>query len=414
MINIAVMSDLHIGIAARAKDLCPEPASTAKKELARYKLKTDSNFREKFVQFVRRENIRADYLVLPGDLTNKARPREVQLASDFIKQAADALCVPHDKIMFAPGNHDVDWTAYDPNDDTGVCWGQRYVPIGHNDFHFRTLINLGNGDLFSPPHFTAWNFDDLLAIGYNSASHDTPAPESAVHHGLADPDHLKEIRQFLDQIGPPDGRVRLFIVHHHLLDFSSPIPKTPDFSLMTNAESILSLLHEKSFDLVIHGHKHHPRFETHCTQTHSHIPIICSGSFSVEIDTQWAGTVDNQFHLVTVEGRAGSENLLKGKITSWTNNHSKGWIPSEESTSGIHHIIPFGSYVMPQELDAQLEPFIRQWLTENTHILWRNVVDAFPDLEHLPLDSAIACFKRMEQLLGKQSMYGTLKDLILY
>lgn len=183
---------------------------------------------------------------------------------------------------------------------------------------------------------------------------------------------------------------------------------------MTNARSLLSLLHECDFDLLIHGHKHHPRFDTHSTQTYSHLPILCSGSFSIEINTQWAGTIDNQFHLVTVNGRSGSENCITGKITSWSHNHSRGWIPSEESTSGIHHIIPFGSYVMPHELDARLEPFIKQWLAQHDHILWRQIVEAFPDLEHLPLNSAIAAFKRMEQKIGRQSMYQTLKDLILY
>ena len=412
--NLAVMSDLHVGLAARAKDLCPKPSRTPKKHRDRYNRKIDAAYRQKFVQFVKRERITADYLVLPGDLTNSAQPREVQLASELILEAAHALGVPHDKIVFAPGNHDVDWSVFDPNDDTGVRWGQRYDPIGHNSFHFKKLVDRGEGDVFSPPHFIVWDFNDLLVVAYNSASHDKPINKDAAHHGLADPDHFDPIRQHLSRIGPPDGRVRLFLVHHHMLDFSSPIPKTPDFSLMTNAESLLSLLHECDFDLLIHGHKHHPRFDTHSTQTYSHLPILCSGSFSIEIDTQWAGTIDNQFHLVTVNGRAGSENCLTGKITSWTNNYSRGWIPSEESTSGIHHIIPFGSYVMPHELDARLEPFITQWLAQHDHILWRQIVEAFPDLEHLPLNSAIAAFKRMEQKLCRQSMYQTLKDLILY
>ena len=69
---------------------------------------------------------------------------------------------------------------------------------------------------------------------------------------------------------------------------------------------------------------------------------------------------------------------------------------------------------MPEELDARLEPFITQWLTQHDHVLWRHVVDQFPDLEHLPLDSAIAAFNRMEQRLDRQSMYQTLQDLILY
>jgi len=414
MIKIAVMSDLHIGLAARAKDLCPEPPTTARKERNRYNSKTENNYRQNFIQFVKRENIRSDYLVLPGDLTNKATPREVRLASEFIIQAAEALNVPHNKIIFAPGNHDVDWTVFDPNDDTGVKWEQRYSHIGHNNFHFRTLVNQGEGDIFSSPHFISWCFDDLLAVAYNSASHDTPIPEDVAHHGLADPIHLDAIRHFLDNIGPPDERIRLFLVHHHLLDFCSPIPKTPDFSLMTNAENLLAILHEYGFDLLIHGHKHHPRFETHSTLTYPHLPILCSGSFSVEIDTQWAGTIDNQFHLVTVNGRSGPENRITGKVISWTNNHCRGWIPSDEATSGIHHIIPFGYYLMPNELDARIEPFIRQWLIEHDHILWKHIVEEFPELEHLPLNSAIVAFKRIGQHLGLQSMYETRKDLILY
>jgi UDP-2,3-diacylglucosamine pyrophosphatase LpxH len=412
--KLAVISDLHIGLAARAKDLCPEPPASARKEHARYAAKTDGAYRQKFIDFVRREKIIANYLVLPGDLTHQAKPREVQLASEFILQAADALGVPHNNIIFAPGNHDVDWTVFDANDSTGVQWEQRYVHIGHKNYHFREIINQGHGDVLSPPHFIAWNFADLLAIGYNSASHDAPVTKAAAHHGLADPTHVDAIREYLIRIGPPDERVRLFLVHHHVLDFSDPIPRTPDFSLMTNAENLLSILHEFGFDLLIHGHKHHPRFETHSTLTYPHLPILCSGSFSVEIDTEWAGTIDNQFHLVDITGRAGNENRITGKITSWTNNRSKGWVASEEATSGIHHIIPFGSYVMPRELDARLEPYIRQWLTTHEHILWSQIVTAFPDLEHLPLNSAIAAFNRLAQLLGRKSMHQTHKDLILY
>jgi UDP-2,3-diacylglucosamine pyrophosphatase LpxH len=408
------MSDLHIGLAARAKDLCPEPPRIPRKDRDKYNNKIDDSYRQKFVEFLEREGISAEYLILPGDLTNKSQPREVQLASEFILEVADTLGVPHDKIMFAPGNHDVDWTVFDAADDTGVKWGQRYEIMGHNNFHFRKIIDHGEGDVFSPPHFIAWNFDDLLAVSYNSASHDTPIAEGGAHHGFADPEHIEAIRQYLNSVGPPDGRVRLFLVHHHILNFAEPIPESADFSLMTNADNLLNLLHEEGFDLLIHGHKHHPRFEALSTHTYPHLIIFCAGSFSVEIDTQWAGTINNQFHLVSVDGRAGVENRITGKIESWTNNNCRGWIPSEKSSSGIHHFIPFGSYFMPNVLDALIEPFISRWLTTHDHILWKQIIVEFPDLQHLPLDSAIAAFKRMEIRLGRESMHGTLKDLILY
>jgi UDP-2,3-diacylglucosamine pyrophosphatase LpxH len=414
MMNLAVMSDLHVGLDSRAKDLCPAPPATPKNIRKIYDGKIENAYRQQFVQFILREHITANYLVLPGDLTSKANPREVHIASDFILQAADALSVPHDKILFTPGNHDVDWTMFDPNDDTGIRWGQRYNTMQHPNFHFKRIVDYGIGDIFSPPHFIVWNFDDLLVVGYNSASHDSPVPEDTVHHGLVDPNHCAAIREYLTNIGLPDGKIRLFLVHHHMLDFSQPMPSELDLSLMTNAENLLTLLHEFGFDLIIHGHKHHPRFETHSTLTYPHLPILCSGSFSVEIDSQWAGTINNQFHLVTINGREGAENRIKGKVTSWSHNHCKGWIPSEESTSGILHVIPFGSYVMPHELDARLEPFIRNWLIMHDHITWKQITEHFQDLEYLPLNSAIEAFRRMGQLLRRQIMYQTLKDLMLY
>jgi 3',5'-cyclic AMP phosphodiesterase CpdA len=412
--KLAIVSDLHIGLAARAKDLCPEPPQTPRKDRERYNRKDDGAYRQKFVEFLHRETIVADYLVIPGDITNRAQPREVQLASEFVLQAADALHVAHDHIVFAPGNHDVDWSVFDPNDTTGVRWGQRYAPIGHAIFHFRSLVNNGYGDVFAPPHFVVWDFTDLLVVAYNSASHDTPAPEDAVHHGLADPTHLAAIRAALASLGPAGGKVRLFLVHHHPLDFANPLPATPDFSLMTNADNLLELLHECQFDLVVHGHKHHPRFGTHSTHVYPHLPILCSGSFSVEIDTQWAGTIDNQFHIADITGRTGTEHFIAGTITSWTNNHCRGWIPSEESSSGIDHIIPFGSYVMPAALDTRIEPVVTDWLATHDHITWRQIVTTCPELEHLPLASAIAAFRRLAQRMGRKTMYQTLIDLMLY
>lgn len=412
-LKLAVISDLHVGLAARSKDLCPEPPAQHRKARARYNAKTSNDYRTKFVNYFKGK-VTADYLILPGDVTHCAHPSEVQIASDFILQAADALKVPHDKIVFVPGNHDVDWSVFDSADSTGVRWDQRYVPVGNDRFHFRKIISQGKGDVFSFPHYIVWDFPDLLVVGYNSSSHDAPIHKDVAHHGLADPAHIAALRAQLETMGKPDGRVRLFLVHHHPIDFANPIPRVPEFSLMTNAEELLTLIHDYNFDVLIHGHRHHPRFETHSTQTYPHLPILCSGSFSVELDTEWAGTVDNQFHLLTVADRIGVEKRISGTLTSWTCNRAKGWIPSEDSTSGIHHIIPFGSYVMPAELDSRLEPFIQEWLRTHDHILWKNVVIQFPELEHLPLNSAISAFKRMEQRLGRHSMYQTLKDLMLY
>jgi len=407
MLKFAIMSDLHIGIAARSKDLCPEPKAAERKKKNRYNIKVDNKYREYFLDFIEKEKITADYLVLPGDITNSAHPEEVRLASEFIVEVADVLEVPHDKIVFTPGNHDVDWSVYDATDSTGVKWKQRYNAFYHDDFHFNSLLQRGVGDVFLPPHFVLWSFDDIIVLSYNSASHDEPKIKGPVHHGLADPAHLEKISIQLDKINGNDKRLRVFLVHHHPIDFSDPIASTADFSLMTNASNLLELLHKYNFDIVVHGHKHHPRFETHCTPTYPHLPILCAGSFSVEIDSKWAGTIANQFHLVVVEDKKFESVNIQGEIISWAYNPVKRWFPSEESSCGIHHVVPFGNYIVPDELDALVYPFICEALRKNDNVLWKNVLKEFPNLKHLPVKSAEEAFKRYSEKLDCEVYFYT-------
>lgn len=411
------MSDLHVGINARSKDLCPLPSKSNRvadrKYKEKYNSKIEDDLRSEFYRFLEEEEIHADYLVLPGDLTNTGHPNEVKIASAFIEEVAEKLGVESCKILFTPGNHDTDWDCYDEKDLTGIKWEQRYCAIGHKNYCFRKQIALGDGDLFGLPYFTIWRFADLLAVSYNSASHDSPMPKNKIHHGHAIQEYLDKLKFSLDALEISDDVIRVFIVHHHLMDFSSPFPDDADFSLMTNGENLLNLLHEMNFDLVIHGHKHHPRFETHSTKTYSYIPILCSGSFSALISTRWAGKIKNQFHLITIDGRDGENKLIKGNVKSWA-NHYDGWEKSELKSCGIHHYIPFGSYVMPKELDAAIEPFIKECIKKAKCVTWEEVINSFPELKYLPLDSAILSFHRIADKYKMKTMHETLKDLILY
>lgn len=58
---LAVISDVHVGEGARAKDLCPANAPGRD-------TKPDDKYIEKFVEFLKSKKIKADYLILPGTL----------------------------------------------------------------------------------------------------------------------------------------------------------------------------------------------------------------------------------------------------------------------------------------------------------------------------------------------------------
>jgi len=62
------------------------------------------------------------------------------------------------------------------------------------------------------------------------------------------------------------SQLRLFVVHHHPIQYSEPYPDIPafvDFSILSNAGNLHALLRKHNFDILIHGHRHVPKFESH-------------------------------------------------------------------------------------------------------------------------------------------------------
>jgi len=372
-LQLAVISDVHVGERARAKDLCPANALG-------WDAKPDDKYIEKFVEFLKGKSIKADYLILPGDITTEAKPDEVKLASEFIEKVSAALEVGLTNTVFVPGNHDVDWSVLDPGDTTGVRRGQRYDPIRHKDFHFNSIVARGKGCVFEAPHFTIWNTPDLLVVGYNSSHHDEP---NKFHHGLIHTAHITEMRNTLSKIPVANTQLRLFLVHHHLLQYDDPTPELPDGSIMVNAEKLQAFLRDFRFDILVHGHKHVPRFTTHSLNGAPEVAVLSSGSFSVQIDTRWTGSISNQFHLITVAGRDLEEHLITGQVESWSYNYVRGWMPSDAAHDGISHVEPFGTYIRPEKLKDLLRPLLKARFKKDDYVEWSSVLGQEPRLRHL-------------------------------
>src|SRR5689334_23033318 len=107
-LTLAVLSDLHIGYGARAKDLCPY--SDGKQ--------IETGYRERFLKFVKKHKFKPDYLIIPGDISDRAQPPEFELASELVLELAETLEVSKNRVLFVPGNHDVDWAVMDIADTT--------------------------------------------------------------------------------------------------------------------------------------------------------------------------------------------------------------------------------------------------------------------------------------------------------
>ena len=411
-IKIAVISDIHAGLGARAKDLCPEPPIVDRTDLAKYNRKIDDGYLNKFVGFLIENDIKADHFLLSGDLTHSAQPNEIDIVSNLITSISDALEVDNNKVIFVPGNHDVNWEILKLHDTTGIYWDNRYLPFHDARFRFSGILGCSDtdigGNVFENPFFSAWSHDDLLIVGYNSANHDDP--EHAEHYGLIDPSHIQELREYLDSIEIPDDKICVFLVHHHPVSYSDPTPTIPDFSGMVNADELVSLLLSHSFDFLIHGHKHWPRFETYSIGGAKPICILCAGSFSVTLDSRWSGAIKNQFHLITIEER---DTMVKGHVKSWSYDHLRGWENSDKRASGITHIEPFGNYLLPDPLRTRLMPIITGRLEGCDYLEWKQITEDAPELRHMRTDQIIQALDSMATSLNYERMYDTPETIIL-
>lgn len=388
-LNIAVISDLHIGNKARAKDFRVNEKQKA----------IDDNYKENFIKFIKKKTIKSDYLVIPGDITNSGNPNEALLASNIISEIADSLFINKEKIIFVPGNHDVDWEVLklDRDDKTGVRRKQRYAAFQNKDCIFESIVSRAKKQLLKNPDFSVWELGELIAVGFNSAGHDSPY--ELIHHGLAKNESIKELDELLSTIDLQTFDLRLFIIHHHPIQYSNPIPNVPDFSIITNNEELLNLLQKYKFDLIIHGHKHNPRFRTISINSGFPLNILCSGSFSAEIDIRWSGIINNQFHLVKIHGRDKRTECIYGMVKSWTYICSDYWIQSQKH-NGIQHKTPFGANFYPSQLKKDFLKIFKDNILKKGFIEWEDIISINKNYGYLPSDRIAEIIKSITNELN--------------
>ena len=374
-LKIAIISDLHVGDIARGRDFRTTNIDNA----------IDKDYKDTFIKFVKSKGLTADFLIIPGDITNKAKPDEFVLASEIISDISKALNVKQNKIIFVPGNHDADWTGMisDPDDRSGIRRQQRYTPIRNSSCIFEKISKRSKRNMFDHPDFSYWEFKDLQVVGYNSSWHD--GPDYKIHHGLAKEESLQEIDKYLQGLNFAPNQARLFLVHHHPLQYSDPIPEEPDFSAMTNAENLIKLLNKYRFDFLIHGHKHAPHFTPQVSISGYPLIILGAGSFSAIIDNRWNGLISNQFHIINIDGRDSTQSYVYGNVENWSYVCGGKWLPSQKY-NGIDHKLPFGLYIDPSEIKKVLLPVITATLRKKGHVDWADILSINSAFSYVPIE----------------------------
>ena len=263
---------------------------------------------------------RLDYLVITGDLTDKAQPEEFEKVHEFLSRLIEQFQLSAERCIIVPGNHDLSWFSgcYEWKDRRVVNLkalkpgsykeeGSGYL-IRVDEKYPNRFENFGKfyHQLVQKPYPTeaakqglSFLFEEhgLQFMALNSASEiDEYFPErssineNALTKGLFDAN--EQIRQAKKEgrLAQDAGILRLAVWHH---------PVTGNEKIVQDA--FLEQLRKAEFKLCLHGHVHEDRADlvgyVHPTRQ---LHIAGAGSFGAAKD-QRPESMPRLYNLIEIE-----------------------------------------------------------------------------------------------------------------
>jgi 3',5'-cyclic AMP phosphodiesterase CpdA len=158
-----------------------------------------------------------DYVVISGDLTQRAKPHQFAAAKRFV----ETLPCP---TIAVPGNHDVPLYRF---------WERAFFPFGAWGRHFSTELE---------PHVVD---DEVCIVGVNTAFNRT------FTGGRITPAQRRRVEALFQ--AAPRSAYRIVVAHHNLV-------RPPELegvpAPLAGSVPALSVLHSSGVDMVLSGHVH--------------------------------------------------------------------------------------------------------------------------------------------------------------
>ena len=162
------------------------------------------------------EERQPDLVVISGDLTQRAKPRQFREAREFV----DRMRAP---TLVVPGNHDVPMYRF---------WERALAPYGAYRKHFSEELE------------PVYQDGDLVVIGINTAFNWT------VKDGRIRRPRLRQVEQLLEQA--PAEATRIIVAHHELV----PAPRFDTQRVLSGAHEAVEVFTRHGVEMVLSGHLH--------------------------------------------------------------------------------------------------------------------------------------------------------------
>lgn len=397
MLKLAFISDIHFGDLARTNEFTI-PGQTAKGETL-----GAVSLSESLVKILKENNVQ--YLFVGGDLTSRARPQEFYYCQEKIAWIAQEADIPPQNIIWGVGNHDVDWSIsrlsdnykteneeiYDIAKET-----YRIIAAGVATSNLKTLPKLDNP---GPVPLTGVVENDAFVVFVlNSAAYCTHDQEFA--HGKLS---IQQLDWFKEQAlsYENDKRWKIVLMHHHPFNYTYHIPVV-DISTLEEGSAFVDIAGELGINLVLHGHRHHPRAETaQKSGWKNPITFICAGSLTVNAEHRSNGDIPNIFHIIELTDEVGVLTLYNYEYSS-----GDGWKPllNNKKETPLDAKMKLGKIVLDSEID-QIICDLGAFPETTRTLIWDNLD------ERLHYQEISKINKKLKELLSPtHDIYGTFPE----
>jgi predicted phosphodiesterase len=364
-ITLAVLSDLHAA---------PKSSDERGTEVKLYSdadgFLTHDNPLSSLFELIKTEKLQADFVVCPGDMTNRADGGALKFVWDQLHKLKTQLNAT--EVIATVGNHDVASHIEEKgkiSHDIGTIPRELLMRL---DPRF-PMPNDSLADHFWAHGYFLHNIGDTRFLVLNSCwlhEHRTELGRGAVTKYT-----LEKLRR--DLISQSPAAMKIAVCHHHPHVHSELQLGSDD--IMINGQEFLDALSNDGPWLVIHGHKHHPKINLAQGEVHQPIVLAC-GSFSGRLEGPNATVSRNYFHMVEVmPNGVGIGAELRGIVTSWDWLSGFGWQNYGSANAAFPSRLGFGYAGSP----AALAQNIAQAMNGEQLVRWNEMITRQPDLANL-------------------------------
>lgn len=396
MTRIALISDIHYGQYSRTVEFSV-PGEKIKDENT-----GGESLKESMISVLKEEGI--EYLCVAGDLTSLGSPQEFVYCEELILDIASQLGIQKNNILLGLGNHDIDWNITElyrqfdrSNPDFPLdLVKEQYRKIAAS----ASLINLKG--LVAPskngpaPFSGIIEKDSFIAFILNTGWCCTK--DQASKPGKLDAAQLEWFEKEAENY-KNIAKWKLILMHHHPFNYSYPVV-CPDYSTLQEGSNFLDIAGKNGFNLVIHGHRHHPRAETKWKTGWDHpMTFVCAGSFAVNASHRSAGSIPNTMHIIELTDEIGTLRLRNYQYSA------KGWIPflNNCDVTPLDGEMLFGKLFKQEEIDQAIKD-----LPKNEELLWEGLEECLRFMPYDKLNTRIC-----SELPSSHKMIGRFPDNVI-